>query len=114
MRLKTPRLQTRQFSLAVRIAARLAQHLRVAEAEPHSVVIMISRECRLGGDQFESINRSFQRRSRKDRSLEMNVHATPDRIDYHLTRAFVAIELQSQDRIDQAVDRLAISLLVQA
>ncbi|WP_255404410.1 MULTISPECIES: hypothetical protein [unclassified Mycobacterium] len=44
----------------------------------------------------------------------MNVHATPDRIDYHLTRAFVAIELQSQDRIDQAVDRLAISLLVQA
>jgi hypothetical protein len=39
---------------------------------------------------------------------------TADRIDYQLTRAFVAIELQSQDRIDQAVDRLAISLLVQA
>jgi hypothetical protein len=44
----------------------------------------------------------------------MNIHTTPDRIDYQLTRAFVAIELQSQDRIDQAVDRLAIHLLVQA
>ena len=44
----------------------------------------------------------------------MNIHTTPDRIDYQLIRAFVAIELQSQDRIDQAVDRLAISLLVQA
>lgn len=43
----------------------------------------------------------------------MNTHTTPDRIDYQLTRAFVAIELQSQERIDQAVDRLAISLLVQ-
>jgi hypothetical protein len=36
---------------------------------------------------------------------------TPDRIDYQLTRAFVAIELQGQDRIDQAIDRLAIRLL---
>ncbi|MGO9383078.1 MAG: hypothetical protein ACLP4W_13530 [Mycobacterium sp.] len=44
----------------------------------------------------------------------MNIHTTPDRIDYQLTRALVAIELQSQDRIDQAVDRLAIRLLVQA
>jgi hypothetical protein len=43
----------------------------------------------------------------------MNAHATPDRIDYQLTRAFVAIELQTQDRIDQAIDRLAIRLLVQ-
>jgi hypothetical protein len=37
---------------------------------------------------------------------------TPDRIDYQLTRAFVAIELQRQDRIDQAIDRLAIRLLL--
>jgi hypothetical protein len=81
---------------------------------PLSFVIEISNECRLGGDQFESTNRSHHRGTRKDRSLEMNTHTTPDRIDYHLTRAFVAIELQSQDRIDQAVDRLAISLLVQA
>jgi hypothetical protein len=44
----------------------------------------------------------------------MNTHTKPDLIDYQLTRAFVAIELQSQDRIDQAVDRLAIRLLVQA
>jgi hypothetical protein len=44
----------------------------------------------------------------------MNIHTTPDRTDYQLTRAFVAIELQSQDRIDQAVNRLAISLLVEA
>jgi hypothetical protein len=77
-------------------------------------VIKISNECRLGGDQFESINRSHQQGTRTDRSHEMNVHTTPDRIDYQLTRAFVAIELQSQDRIDQAVDRLAIRLLVQA
>jgi hypothetical protein len=47
-------------------------------------------------------------------ALKMNIHTTPDRIDYQLTRAFVAIELQSQDRIDQAIDRLAIRLLVQA
>ena len=44
----------------------------------------------------------------------MNIHTTADAIDSQLTRAFVAIELQSQDRIDQAVDRLAIRLLVQA
>ncbi len=44
----------------------------------------------------------------------MNIHTTPDRIDYQLTRALDAIELQSQARIDQAVDRLAIRLLVQA
>jgi hypothetical protein len=44
----------------------------------------------------------------------MNTNTTPDQIDYQLTRAFVAIELQSQDRIDQAIDRLAIRLLVQA
>jgi hypothetical protein len=50
----------------------------------------------------------------KRSEFEMNIHTTPDRIDYQLTRAFVAIELQSQDRIDQAVDQLAISLLVQA
>ena len=50
----------------------------------------------------------------EDRSLEVDIHTTADRIDYQLTRAFVAIELQSQDRIDQAVDRLAIRLLVQA
>ena len=37
---------------------------------------------------------------------------TPDRIDYQLARAFVAIELQRQDRIDQAIDRLAIRLLL--
>ena len=49
-----------------------------------------------------------------DRSLEMNIQSTPDRIDYQLTRAFVAIELQSQDRIDQAVDRVAIRLLIEA
>jgi hypothetical protein len=49
-----------------------------------------------------------------DRSLEMNIQTTPDGIDYQLTRAFVAIELQSQDRIDQAVDRLAIRLLIEA
>jgi hypothetical protein len=68
----------------------------------------------LGRDQFERINRSHQQGTRIDRSLEMYIHTTPDRIDYQLTRAFVAIELQSQDRIDQAVDRLAISLLVEA
>ena len=68
----------------------------------------------LGGYRFESINRSRQRGTRKDRSLKLNIHTTPDRIDYLLTRAFVAIELQRQDRIDQAVDRLAIRLLVQA
>jgi hypothetical protein len=68
----------------------------------------------LSGDQFESRSRSHQRGTRKDRSLEMNTHTAPDPIDYQLTRAFVAIELQSQDRIDQAVDRLAIRLLVQA
>jgi hypothetical protein len=44
----------------------------------------------------------------------MNIQTTPDGIDYQLTRAFVAIELQSQDRIDQAVDRLAIRLLIEA
>jgi hypothetical protein len=87
-------------------------------------VIKISKECRLGGDQFESINRLHQRVPPptpaqataaviKDRSLEVNIHTTADRIDYQLTRAFVAIELQSQDRIDQAIDRLAIRLLVQ-
>jgi hypothetical protein len=86
----------------------------VARDGTTELVIKISNECRLGGDQFESINRSHQRGTRKDRSLEMNIHTTPDRIDYQLTRAFVAIELQSQDRIDQAIDRLAIRLLVQA
>jgi hypothetical protein len=43
----------------------------------------------------------------------MDTRTTPDRIDYQLTRAFVAMELQTQDRVDQAVGRLASRRLVQ-